>query len=55
MSCSKDKTVKLFDGDTYDEVFVFDNFFGEVWSLAASSIGDFFIAVSADKSIRVWR
>jgi U3 small nucleolar RNA-associated protein 12 len=31
MSCSKDKTVKFFDGDTHDEVFVFDNFFGEVW------------------------
>ena len=55
MSCSKDKTVKLFDGDTHDEIFVFDNFFGEVWSIAISSIGDFFVAVSADKSIRVWR
>jgi U3 small nucleolar RNA-associated protein 12 len=55
MSCSKDKTVKLFDGDTYDEIFVFDNFFGEVWSLAISSIGDFFVAVSADKAIRIWR
>ena len=55
MSCSKDKTVKLFDGDSHDEIFVFDNFFGEVWSIAISSIGDFFVAVSADKSIRVWR
>lgn len=55
MSCSKDKSVKFFDGDTYDEIFVFDNFFGEVWSIAVSSIGDFFVAVSADKSIRVWR
>ena len=55
MSCSKDKTVKLFDGDTYDEVFVFDNFFGEVWSMAVSSIGDFFVTGCADKSIRVWR
>jgi U3 small nucleolar RNA-associated protein 12 len=55
MSCSKDKEVKFYDGDTYDEVFVFDNFFGEVWGLAISSIGDFFVAVSADKCIRVWR
>ena len=55
MSCSKDKTVKFHDGDTYDEVFVFDQFFGEVWSLACSSIGDFFVAVCADKCIRVWR
>jgi len=55
MTASKDQTVKYFDGDTYDEVFVFNNFFGEVWSLAISSVGDFFIAVSADRSIRVWR
>lgn len=31
MSSSKDKTVKFFDGDTYDEIFVYDNFFGDVW------------------------
>jgi U3 small nucleolar RNA-associated protein 12 len=55
MSCSKDKTVKFHDGDTYDEVFVFDNFFGEVWSLDVSSIGDIFVAASADKTLRVWR
>lgn len=55
MSCSKDQTVKFFDGDTYDEVFVFEGFFGAIWSIAVSSIGDFFVAVGADKSIRVWR
>jgi U3 small nucleolar RNA-associated protein 12 len=55
LSCSKDRTVKFFDGDTFDEIFVFDNFFGEVWQLAVSSIGDFFVAVSADRNIRVWR
>lgn len=55
MSCSKDQTVKFFDGDSYDEIFVFDTFFGEVWSFACSSIGDFFVTVSADKCIRLWR
>jgi len=55
MSCSKDKQVKLYDGDTYDEIFMWDSFFGEVWGLTASSIGDFFITVCADKCIRVWR
>jgi U3 small nucleolar RNA-associated protein 12 len=54
LSCSKDKEVKMYDGDTYDEIFVFDNFFGEVWSLTCSSIGDFFVAVSADKCMRIW-
>ena len=47
--------MKLFDGDTYDEVFVYDNFFAEVWAIKPSSIGDFFVAVSADKAIRVWK
>jgi len=30
-SCGKDGEVKYFDGDTYEEVFVFDQSFGEVW------------------------
>ena len=55
LSCSKDREVKYFDGDTYEEVFVFDNFFSDVWQICPSSIGDFFVAVSADKSIRIWR
>lgn len=55
LTASKDHEVKLIDADTYDEVFVFDTFFAEVWGLAVSSIGDYFVAVSGDKSIRVWR
>ena len=55
LTASKDREVKMIDADTYEEVFVFDTFFGEVWSLAVSSIGDYFVAVSADKGIRVWR
>jgi WD40 repeat protein len=45
----------MVDGDSYEEVFSFDCFFGAVWGLAVSSIGDYFVAVSADKCIRVWR
>lgn len=55
MTCSKDKTVKFIDGDTHEEIFVFDNFFGEVWGLATSSIGDFFVTACADKCVRIWR
>lgn len=55
LTASKDHQVKMVDADTFDEVFVFDTFFGEVWGLAVSSIGDYFVAVSADKSVRVWR
>lgn len=45
----------MIDADSHEEVFVFDCFFGAVWGLALSSIGDYFVAVSADKSIRLWR
>ncbi len=45
----------MYDGDTYDEVFVFDNFFGDIWAVVPSSVGDFFVDVSADKKIRIWR
>lgn len=47
--------MKLVDADTYDEVFVFDTFFGEVWGLAVSSIGDYFVACSGDRSVKVFR
>jgi hypothetical protein len=41
MSCSKDKEVEFFDAHTYDEVFVYDNFFGGSAGVSlARSIGD---------------
>ena len=55
ITSSKDREVKMIDCDTYEEVFVWDTFFAEVWSIAISSIGDYFIAVSADRAIRVWK
>lgn len=45
----------MIDADTYEEVFVFDSFMGEVWSLAVSSIGDYFITACSDRSIRIWK
>ena len=55
LTCSKDREVKMIDCDSYDEIFVWDTFFAEVWSLGVSSIGDYFVAVSADRAIRVWK
>lgn len=54
-SASKDNTVKYYDGDSYEEVQVFDQHFGNVWGLALSHIGDYVITVSADSSIRILR
>jgi U3 small nucleolar RNA-associated protein 12 len=55
LTAGKDREVKMVDCDTYEEVFVFDNFQAEVWGLCVSSIGDFFITVCADRAIRVWK
>lgn len=52
---SKDNTIKYYDGDTYDEVQVFEQSFGNIWGLALSYIGDLVVSVSADSSIRVFR
>jgi len=52
---SKDNTVKYYDGDTYDEIQIFEQNFGYVWGLEVSYIGDQVISISADSSIRVYR
>ena len=53
-SASRDKTVKYWDGDTYELIMVFKENIGEIWSLAVSSLGDFFISASNDKSLKKW-
>jgi U3 small nucleolar RNA-associated protein 12 len=52
---SKDNTVKYYDGDTFDEIQVFEQSFGNVWALTLSYIGDQLITVGADSSIRVYK
>ncbi|KAL4512906.1 hypothetical protein ABPG72_017591 [Tetrahymena utriculariae] len=54
-SASKDRTVKYWDGDTYQLVMQFDECLGEVWTLAVSSVGDFFVTGSGDRLIRMWK
>ncbi|KRX07433.1 WD40-repeat-containing domain [Pseudocohnilembus persalinus] len=54
-SSSRDKTIKYWDGDTYQLVMEFNQCLGEVWSLAVSSIGDYFIAGGNDRCLRIWK
>ena len=54
-SAGKDKTVKYWDGDNYNLILQFDECLGEVWGIAVSSIGDFFVAAGNDKAIRLWK
>mmetsp|Transcript_31744 Transcript_31744/g.36251 ORF Transcript_31744/g.36251 Transcript_31744/m.36251 type:complete len:314 (-) Transcript_31744:203-1144(-) len=52
---SKDSIVKYYDGDTHEEIQVFEQSFGNIWGVDLSYIGDYLVTVSADSSIRIFR
>ncbi|CCU76091.1 WD40 domain-containing protein [Blumeria hordei DH14] len=53
-SCSKDKIIKYWDGDKFEQIQKLENHHGEIWALVVSKTGEFFVSASHDKSIRVW-
>ncbi|KAH8195225.1 hypothetical protein TruAng_010608 [Truncatella angustata] len=53
-SASKDRTIKYWDGDKFEQIQRMDGHHGEIWALAMSRSGNFIISASHDKSIRVW-
>jgi U3 small nucleolar RNA-associated protein 12 len=53
-SASKDKSIKSWDGDKFEQVQKLSAHHGEVWAMAVSRTGDFFVTAAHDKSIRVW-
>ncbi|KAK7951541.1 DIP2-Dom34p-interacting [Apiospora aurea] len=53
-SASKDRTIKYWDGDKFEQIQRIDGHHGEIWALAVSHSGNFIISASHDKSIRVW-
>ena len=53
-SASKDGTIKMFDADHFEQVMVLRGHHGEVWGVACSSVGDFIVSCSNDRSIRLW-
>ncbi|KAK4692426.1 U3 small nucleolar RNA-associated protein 12, partial [Lecanoromycetidae sp. Uapishka_2] len=53
-SASKDRLIKYWDGDKFEQVQKLDNHHGEIWALAVSRTGEFLVSASHDKSIRVW-
>ncbi|KAM3088385.1 beta transducin [Clarireedia jacksonii] len=54
-SSSKDKMIKYWDGDKFEQIQRLDGHHGEIWALAISRTGDFVVSASHDKSIRVWQ
>lgn len=53
-SASKDRLIKYWDGDKFEQIQKLEGHHGEIWALAISRTGDFLVSASHDKSIRVW-
>ena len=53
-SASKDGVIKMFDADHFEQVMALRGHHGEVWGVTCSSVGDFIVSCSNDRSIRVW-
>jgi U3 small nucleolar RNA-associated protein 12 len=53
-SSSKDRMIKYWDGDKFEQVQRLDGHHDEIWALAVSRGGNFLVSASHDKSIRVW-
>ncbi|KAI0082587.1 WD40 repeat-like protein [Panus rudis PR-1116 ss-1] len=50
----KDKLLKYWDGDKFENIQKLEGHHGEIWALAVSNAGKFVVTGSHDKSIRVW-
>ena len=53
-SASKDRMIKYWDGDKFEQIQKLEGHQGEIWALAISRTGEFIVSASHDKSIRVW-
>lgn len=53
-SASKDRAIKYWDGDKFEQIQRLVGHHGEIWALAMSHTGDFIVSASHDKSIRIW-
>ncbi|RCI14820.1 hypothetical protein L249_6391 [Ophiocordyceps polyrhachis-furcata BCC 54312] len=53
-SSSKDRTIRYWDGDKFEQIQRLDGHHGEVWAMAISRSGNFVVSAGHDKCIRVW-
>ena len=53
-SSSKDRTIRYWDADKFEQIQRLDGHHGEVWAIGMSHIGNFLVSAGHDKSIRVW-
>ncbi|KAJ2884968.1 beta transducin [Coemansia asiatica] len=53
-SAGKDKLVQQWDGDNFQRIQKLAGSHGDVWALAVAKHGNFVVASSQDRSIRIW-
>ncbi|RSL72717.1 hypothetical protein CEP54_000740 [Fusarium duplospermum] len=53
-SSSKDRTIRYWDGDKFEQIQRLDGHHGEVWAIAVAHSGNLLVSAGHDKSIRVW-
>ncbi|KAF1968984.1 WD40 repeat-like protein [Bimuria novae-zelandiae CBS 107.79] len=53
-SASKDRLLKTWDADKFEQIQRLRGHHGEIWALAMSRTGDFVVTASHDKSMRIW-
>ncbi|EXJ92768.1 hypothetical protein A1O3_01320 [Capronia epimyces CBS 606.96] len=54
-SASKDRVIKYYDADKFEQIQKLEGHHGEIWALAIAHSGDFLISASHDKSTRIWQ
>ncbi|KAL8686622.1 MAG: hypothetical protein Q9218_006977 [Villophora microphyllina] len=54
-SASKDRTIKYWDGNKFEQIQKLDGHHGEIWAMTVSRTGEFLVTASHDKSIRIWQ
>jgi len=47
--------IKYWDADKFEQILTLHAHHAEVWALAVSSVGDFLVSSSNDRSIRIWQ
>ncbi|KAK5070797.1 beta transducin [Lithohypha guttulata] len=53
-SASKDRTLKYYDGDKFEQIQKLEGHHGEIWAMTVAHNGQFVVTAAHDKSIRIW-
>ncbi|OAP60348.1 hypothetical protein AYL99_05350 [Fonsecaea erecta] len=54
-SAGKDKIIKYYDADKFEQIQKLEGHHGEIWAMAVAHSGEFVVTASHDKSIRIWQ